>query len=182
MAKLVFLDSEPLGLASKQSGKPDADACRSWLSAIELAGALVLIPEIVDYEVRRELMRVGATAGLRRLDALLGRFTLLPLAQPAIVRAAELWRKSAKSDRRPPTRMPSMPTQSLPARHSRRLARGTPSLSPRRTFAILADSQESMLGCGKRSLERWVQRTTFLHKIRSSDSEWHTVRDCRPEA
>ena len=91
MAKLVFLDSEPLGLASKPPGKADADTCRSWLSTLELAGALVLIPEIVDYEVRRDLVRVGASAGLRRLDAHLGRFTLLPLERPALLRAAELW-------------------------------------------------------------------------------------------
>jgi predicted nucleic acid-binding protein len=91
VAKLVFLDSEPLGLASKQPGRPDADTCRNWLSTLELAGALVLIPEIADYEVRRELVRVGASAGLRRLDALLGRFTLLPLERPALIRAAELW-------------------------------------------------------------------------------------------
>jgi predicted nucleic acid-binding protein len=50
-----------------------------------------MIPEIADYEVRRELVRVGATAGLRRLDAHLGRFRLLPLERPALLRAAELW-------------------------------------------------------------------------------------------
>jgi predicted nucleic acid-binding protein len=91
VAKLVFLDSEPLGLASKQAGRADADACRSWLSTLELGGAFVLIPEIVDYEVRRELVRAGATAGLRRLDALLGRFSLLLLDRPALLRASELW-------------------------------------------------------------------------------------------
>jgi hypothetical protein len=56
-----------------------------------LADALVLIPEIVDYEVRQELVRVGASAGLRRLGALLGRFTLLQLERPALLRATELW-------------------------------------------------------------------------------------------
>ena len=44
MAKLVFLDSEPLDLASKPPGKTDADICRSWLSMLELVGALVLTP------------------------------------------------------------------------------------------------------------------------------------------
>jgi predicted nucleic acid-binding protein len=89
--RYVFLDSEPLGLASQARGKPRADGCRAWLVAIEAAGSRVIIPEIVDYEVRRELVRVGATAGLRRLDALLARFPLLLLDRPALLRAAELW-------------------------------------------------------------------------------------------
>ena len=91
MARLIFLDSEPLGLASQARGKPKADACRGWLQGLEMAGARILVPEIVDYEVRRELVRVGATAGLRRLDGLLMRFPLLPLDWPALLRAAELW-------------------------------------------------------------------------------------------
>jgi hypothetical protein len=91
VARLVILDSGPLGLASKPAGKPDADACRAWLSALEAAGVPVHIPEIADYEVRRELVRVGATAGLRRLDSLIGRFTLVLLDRTALLRAADLW-------------------------------------------------------------------------------------------
>jgi predicted nucleic acid-binding protein len=91
VARLIFLDSEPLGLASQARGKLKADACRAWLQALDAAGARILVPEIVDYEVRRELVRVGATAGLRRLDGLLARFALLPLDRPALLRAAELW-------------------------------------------------------------------------------------------
>jgi predicted nucleic acid-binding protein len=87
VARLVFLDSGPLGLASKA----DADACRAWLSALEAAGVVVIVPEIADYEVRRELVRIGATAGLQRLDTLIGRFALLPLDRPALLRAADLW-------------------------------------------------------------------------------------------
>ena len=90
MAHYVFLDSEPLGLASQARGKPDADACRNWLQALESAGVLILVPEIIDYEVRRELIRVGAAAGLRRLDDLLIQFRLLSLDRPALLRAAEL--------------------------------------------------------------------------------------------
>ena len=91
MAKLVFLDSEPLGLASKPVGKRDADACRTRLATLELTGTQILIPEIVDYEVRRELVRAGATTGLRRLDTLLVRFTLLRLNRPSLFQAADLW-------------------------------------------------------------------------------------------
>src|SRR4051794_15889964 len=91
MARLVFLDSEPLGLASQARGKPKADACRAWLRALDATGVRILVPEIIDYEIRRELVRVGATAGLRRLDGLLTRYTLLSLDRPALLRAAELW-------------------------------------------------------------------------------------------
>jgi predicted nucleic acid-binding protein len=91
VARLIFLDSESLGLASQARGKPRADACRAWLQGLEMAGERILVPEIVDDEVRRELVRVGATAGLRRLDGLLARFPLLPLDRPALLRAAELW-------------------------------------------------------------------------------------------
>jgi predicted nucleic acid-binding protein len=91
VAKLVFLDSEPLWLACKPAGLAIADACRTWLYTLEMTGVQILVPEIVDYEVRRELIRRGATAGLRRLDGFLGRFNLLPLDRPALLRAAELW-------------------------------------------------------------------------------------------
>ena len=42
---MVFLDSEPLGLASQAWGKPNAHACWSWLTALEAAGVEVVIPE-----------------------------------------------------------------------------------------------------------------------------------------
>ena len=91
MARLVFLDSGPLGLASKPAGKPDADACRAWLSASRQPGSSSSSRRSFNYEIRRELVRIGATAGLHRLNTLIGRFTLLPLNRPALLRAADLW-------------------------------------------------------------------------------------------
>jgi predicted nucleic acid-binding protein len=51
----------------------------------------VVIPGIVDYEIRRELLRAGKVAGLRRLEELREQLEFLPLTQNALFRAAELW-------------------------------------------------------------------------------------------
>jgi hypothetical protein len=42
----------------------------AWLQHLLGKGALVLIPEIADYEVRRELLRAEKTASVARLDEL----------------------------------------------------------------------------------------------------------------
>lgn len=52
----------------------------------------VLIPEIADYELRRELVRIGSSksiAILDRLESELARY--VPLTTGAMKRAAELW-------------------------------------------------------------------------------------------
>jgi predicted nucleic acid-binding protein len=91
VARFVLLDAGPLGLASGQPGKPLVIRVNAWLTALETSGADVVIPEIADYEVRRELMRVGATAGLRRLDGLQARYAYLPITTGAMRRAAGFW-------------------------------------------------------------------------------------------
>jgi predicted nucleic acid-binding protein len=91
MARFIVLDAGPLGLASKARRKPDADRCRAWLGVIAAAGARVVAPEIADYEVRRELLRVGATAGIARLDRLIAVLEYDPISTPAMRQAAELW-------------------------------------------------------------------------------------------
>lgn len=91
MARIVVLDAGPLGLASKAEGKPDADRCVAWIAALDAAGVLIVAPEIADYEVRRELLRTGATAGIVRLDDLESGMVYDPITTPAMRRAAEFW-------------------------------------------------------------------------------------------
>lgn len=50
----------------------------------------MLIPEVCDYEIRRELIR-NRSATIAQLDALAQTFDYLPITTPAIRRAAELW-------------------------------------------------------------------------------------------
>src|SRR5262249_18677062 len=88
---MVFLDSEPLGLASQARGKPNAHACWSWLAALEAAGAEVVIPEIIDYEIRRELVRVGGHGRVAAARSSLDPVPALIARPPRAARAAELW-------------------------------------------------------------------------------------------
>ncbi|MGO9465284.1 MAG: nucleic acid-binding protein [Isosphaeraceae bacterium] len=70
MREIVLLDSGPLGLASRRHGSPVPDQCRGWFQGLIARGVVVVVPEVADYEVRRELTRIGAHAALRRLDDL----------------------------------------------------------------------------------------------------------------
>src|SRR5207249_3604130 len=91
MARIIVLDSTPLGLASSPQGRIRGDVCRAWLDALRLAGVRVVVPEVADYEVRRELLHIGAHAGLKRLDTLESRLIYDPITTPIMRRAADLW-------------------------------------------------------------------------------------------
>lgn len=91
MGRIIVLDAGPLGLASKPRGKGDADRCRAWIRALDEVGIRVVVPEIADYELRRELVRCGATAGLIRLDLLESVLDYAPITTRAMRQAAEFW-------------------------------------------------------------------------------------------
>lgn len=92
MSRVIVLDSGPLSLLCapiKKGG--EAAACARWLAGLLTAGAQVVLPEIADYEVRRELLRAGKASSVARLDALAGSLKYIPLSTAAMRRAAELW-------------------------------------------------------------------------------------------
>lgn len=53
--------------------------------------ARILLPEIADYEVRRELLRANKVKGIERLDALTRLLEYLPLTTTAMRQAALFW-------------------------------------------------------------------------------------------
>ncbi len=91
MARFILLDSEPLGIASKSRINKRVADCLEWIINLRRSGAIVVVPEIIRYELRRDLIRVGATSGLERLDDLAAQLAYLPLTPLALDRAAELW-------------------------------------------------------------------------------------------
>jgi hypothetical protein len=94
MARLILLDGGPLGMIVRAPSKPHIVRCLTWLNTILATGAIVVMPEIAHYEVRRELLRIRAVGSLRRLDHALdpsSGFDHLALTTNAIIKAAEFW-------------------------------------------------------------------------------------------
>ena len=96
MARLILLDSGPLGLIVRAPApsSPQVGRCLGWVQTIRASGAIVIIPEIAHYEARRELQRIRAVGSLRRLEYPLNRgsgFRHLTLSTDAIIKAAEFW-------------------------------------------------------------------------------------------
>jgi len=89
--QVVLLDTGPLGLVTNPRRSPQSAACATWLQSLVTAGVRVVIPEIADYEVRRELLRARKTAGIERLDALAGLLEYLPITTAAMRQAAAFW-------------------------------------------------------------------------------------------
>jgi predicted nucleic acid-binding protein len=66
-------------------------AIAEWLKDLLAAGVTVLVPEIADYEVRRELLRAGKATGVERLDKLKEIIGYLPITTDAMLIAADFW-------------------------------------------------------------------------------------------
>ncbi|MFY9826629.1 MAG: nuclease [Thermoanaerobaculia bacterium] len=94
MSRTIVLDAGPLGLVTNPKYSPQSLACAQWLDALVASGVRVIVPEISDYEVRRELLRAQKWKGIERLDALAGLLQYLPLTTASMRQAAILWAKA----------------------------------------------------------------------------------------
>lgn len=91
MSRVIVLDTGPLGLVTNPKLSAESVACAQWLQAHITLGNRVLIPEIADYEVRRELLRANKMKGVVRLDDLAKILEYLPITTTAMRQAAQLW-------------------------------------------------------------------------------------------
>jgi len=93
---VVLLDAGPLGLASNPRYSPQNVTCAQWLYALVSGGVRVIVPEIADYEIRRELLRAGRTRGIARLDAMVNWLEYLPITTATMRRAAQFWAQARR--------------------------------------------------------------------------------------
>lgn len=94
--RLVLLDTGPLGLVTNPKMSPQAAQCNQWLKTLLLNNIRVLVPEIADYEIRRELLRGNKIKGIQRLDALKAAIGYLPITTEVMLLAAEFWAEARK--------------------------------------------------------------------------------------
>jgi hypothetical protein len=65
-----------------------------WMEALRAAGSIVAIPEIADYELRRELLRINRMESVSTLDKMGNDFRFLPISSAIMRSAAYLWANS----------------------------------------------------------------------------------------
>jgi predicted nucleic acid-binding protein len=70
-----------------------------WIQDSLASGHHVVVPEIADYEVRRELLRADRITGLARLDSLVQELDYLPISTAAMRLAAQLWAQTRRQGR-----------------------------------------------------------------------------------
>ena len=63
--------------------RPNRDVVE-WIKNLLQSGAEILVPEIADYEVRRELLRAKKTKGIKRLDDLTRTMGYVPITDEAL--------------------------------------------------------------------------------------------------
>jgi hypothetical protein len=99
----VLLDAGPLGMITNPRSSLESEECKNWLMSTVSSGARVIVPEIADYEVRRELLRAGKSAGIGRLDALKDLLGYMPITTHVMLKAAEFWAAARNTGRQSAT-------------------------------------------------------------------------------
>jgi len=94
MARLVLLDTGSLGKLAHPKAHPELAA---WFARLMAGDITVVVPEIADYELRRNFLLKGLDVSIRRLDQLEQQAGFLPITTAHMRKAAELWALARKS-------------------------------------------------------------------------------------
>jgi predicted nucleic acid-binding protein len=106
---MIILDSEPLGLLTQPRTVPKSELCKKWLAMRAEEGAEIVVPEIIDYELRRELIRADKASSVEMLDRFIRDRLVkyLPLDTAAMRLAADFWAQSRRAGK------PTSPSNAL---------------------------------------------------------------------
>lgn len=92
--RAILLDTGVLAAVTHPRAYP---GIREWFQDLLCADAVVLVPGIADYELRRELLRAGKQKSIIRLNSLKANLGFLPIDTDAMLLAAEFWADARNS-------------------------------------------------------------------------------------
>ncbi len=119
----MLLDTGPLGLVTHPKAETKNEKAVRWLRGLLSDGVDVLIPEIADYELRRELLRAGKTRSVAVLDRYKTSLGYVPLTTEVMLQAAEFW-ASVRQQGKPTAPDPALDGDVILAGQAAMLGRG----------------------------------------------------------
>jgi len=93
---LIFLDTSILGYITHPHGSEESNACMAWLRDCLERGATVCLPEVCDYELRRDYFLRVAVKATQKLDQWKAVLEYVPISTETMLRAARLWAESRR--------------------------------------------------------------------------------------
>lgn len=96
MVDAVMLDTGTLGILVHPRMNQEVV---EWVEHLALSKIPVIIPEIADYELRRNLLLESLVRSLVRLDALKEALEYAPLSTEVMLKAAALWAEARRIGR-----------------------------------------------------------------------------------
>ena len=96
MSTIILLDTGLLGLITHPQASEEARQCAQWLVSLSLKGFDIKVPEITDYEIRRELLRMNKAKSIKHLNDLKNVLGYVPLTTQTMLVAAEFWAEARK--------------------------------------------------------------------------------------
>ncbi len=91
MTEMFVLDARPVSQIVHPRKFRDV---KTWFKSNLKAGRRAVLPEVIDYEVRRGLLRIPAPAQIERLDFLREGVHFDPITRPIMYDAAHIWAKA----------------------------------------------------------------------------------------
>jgi predicted nucleic acid-binding protein len=95
MTTILLLDASILGaVTNPKTNNISVRDCQSWFDQCLEKSTIFVLPEIADYEIRRELIRANKINGINRLDQLKSILQYQPIDTQTMILAAQLWAES----------------------------------------------------------------------------------------
>lgn len=96
MSQIILLDTGALSLVSNPKWSAKSEKCNEWLEERLSKRVKVFVPEIADYELRRELIRAGKIKGIAKLNELKRSLGYIPINTWIMLKAAEYWAQARR--------------------------------------------------------------------------------------